>query len=167
MLVNYSLGLLTFFSEPTEHYHVFTGNVFTTAPVTENGLTMLQWVPLRLNITLCKSNTFITINTRTVLPSWTLLPSCPTLPKNLTVCLNQQRVKLTHQIFCPSVWNMEKHKYLLIILTTAIFKNTALRKTNKRYLTDPLFLFTDSQLVVFNGTVNYLDYMSLNDLWIL
>lgn len=69
MLVNYSLGLLTFFSELTEHYHVFTGNVFTTAPVTENGLTMLQWVPLRLNITLCKSNIFITINTRTVLPS--------------------------------------------------------------------------------------------------
>lgn len=62
---------------------------------------------------------------------------------------------------------MEKHKYLLIILTTTIFKNTAVRKTNKRYLTDPLFLFNDSQLVVFNGTVNYLDYMSLNDLWIL
>jgi len=45
MLVNYSLGPLTFFTELTEHCHVFTENVFTTAPVTEKGLTMLQWVP--------------------------------------------------------------------------------------------------------------------------
>jgi len=42
MPVNYSLGLRTFFSELTEHYHDFTGNVFTTAPVTENKLTVLQ-----------------------------------------------------------------------------------------------------------------------------
>jgi hypothetical protein len=31
----------------------------------------------------------------------------------------------------------------------------------------PLFLFTDLQFVVFNGTLNYSDYMAMYDLMIL
>jgi hypothetical protein len=92
----------------------------------------------RLNIKLCKSNAFITRKIRTVLPSHTLPP--PIQPTQKPDRMSQPTKSKKWHIICYalsrwlSVWNMEKHKYLDIMLTTCIFKDTALTKTNYRYL---------------------------------